>query len=60
MTLVPCPECSNSVSTSAFQCPQCGHPLNRGRRGVRMVLVLAAVMVGSLLLIRLLNALLRG
>ena len=60
MTLEPCPECSHSVSTSAFSCPQCGHPLNRRRRGVRLVLVLAAVMVGSLLVIRLLNALLRG
>jgi predicted amidophosphoribosyltransferase len=29
MSLVSCPECGRSVSTSANSCPGCGHPLHQ-------------------------------
>jgi uncharacterized paraquat-inducible protein A len=59
MTLVPCPACAHEVSTAAFQCPQCGHPVNRGRRTKLVFVVAAAVMFGSFVLIKLINAWLR-
>lgn len=27
MALIPCPECSNQVSTQAWSCPKCGAPI---------------------------------
>jgi len=33
MAMVNCPECSDSVSDSAFKCPSCGVQLRKPRRG---------------------------
>ena len=55
MSLVACPECEQQVSTSAYRCPHCGYPLNRGRRTLIVLLVAAGVLVVSLVLIRFLN-----
>ncbi|WP_430124247.1 zinc ribbon domain-containing protein [Paenibacillus solani] len=33
MSLLPCPECGNPVSTKAFSCPKCGNPLGSGTKG---------------------------
>lgn len=55
MTLVNCPACAHSVSAAAQRCPQCGHPINRGRRMLIVLAVAGAVMACSFVLIRLLN-----
>lgn len=31
---IPCPSCGATVSPKAFDCPACGHPLRKPRRGV--------------------------
>lgn len=33
MAMINCPECSNSVSDSAFKCPKCGVQLRKPKRG---------------------------
>lgn len=33
MAMINCPECSNSVSDTAFKCPKCGVQLRRPKRG---------------------------
>ena len=33
MSIIPCPACQEKVSTSAKECPHCGHPLTVGRSG---------------------------
>lgn len=33
MTTIACPSCTNTVSPKAFDCPNCGHPLRKPRRG---------------------------
>lgn len=33
MTMTNCPSCGADVSTKAFDCPSCGHPLRKPRRG---------------------------
>tara|TARA_B100001179_G_C18560694_1_gene390435 strand:- start:635 stop:826 length:192 start_codon:yes stop_codon:yes gene_type:complete len=33
MSTIPCPACKEKVSTSAKECPHCGHPLTVGRSG---------------------------
>lgn len=33
MAMVSCPECSNSVSDTAFKCPKCGVQLRKPKRG---------------------------
>lgn len=33
MTNPPCPSCAAVVSPRAFDCPSCGHPLRKPRRG---------------------------
>jgi len=33
MSIIPCPACKEKVSTSAKECPHCGHPLTVGRSG---------------------------
>lgn len=33
MTNAPCPSCTAVVSPKAFDCPSCGHPLRKPRRG---------------------------
>ena len=60
MTLVPCPACSRAVSTAAFRCPECGHPVNRARRGVITLIVLAAILFGSLIVVKLISSWWRG
>jgi len=30
---VSCPSCNHTVSPKAFDCPHCGHPLRKPRRG---------------------------
>ena len=46
MTLVDCPECSQSISDAAQSCPSCGYPLNhpQGNSGRKVVLVIALVL----------------
>lgn len=34
MALIPCPACQHQVSTEAVSCPQCGHPLKRGKGAI--------------------------
>ena len=31
--LAACPSCENEVSAAAFDCPHCGHPIRKPRRG---------------------------
>jgi len=33
LSVIPCPACKEKVSTSAKECPHCGHPLTVGRSG---------------------------
>lgn len=33
MAMIACPECSNSVSDTAFKCPKCGVQLRKPKRG---------------------------
>ncbi|WP_068115257.1 hypothetical protein [Tropicimonas marinistellae] len=33
MTTATCPVCDSAVSPKAFDCPNCGHPLRKLRRG---------------------------
>lgn len=33
MPPISCPSCAGAVSPEAFDCPHCGHPLRRARRG---------------------------
>lgn len=33
MTMIKCPSCEGDVSPKAFDCPACGHPLRKPRRG---------------------------
>ena len=33
MNTIACPACSGNVSNRAFDCPRCGHPLRKPRRG---------------------------
>lgn len=33
MATVPCPSCGKDVSVKAFDCPSCGHPLRKAKRG---------------------------
>ena len=56
MALAHCPECNNTISQSAFQCPHCGHPLagppptearaNQAAAGSMSGLSLAAMICG--------------
>ncbi|MEM1429082.1 MAG: hypothetical protein AAGG09_06470 [Pseudomonadota bacterium] len=32
-TITTCPSCGGNVSPKAFDCPHCGHPLRKPRRG---------------------------
>lgn len=32
-TLTACPSCNKDVSAKAFDCPSCGHPLKKPKRG---------------------------
>lgn len=34
MTTALCPSCSGAVSPKAFDCPHCGHPIRKPRRGL--------------------------
>lgn len=31
--ITACPSCNGNVSTKAFDCPSCGHPLRKPKRG---------------------------
>lgn len=33
MPTIPCPSCTKDVSDKAFDCPHCGHPLRKPKRG---------------------------
>lgn len=33
MAMIACPECSNSISDTAFKCPKCGVQLRKPKRG---------------------------
>ncbi|MEQ8258078.1 MAG: hypothetical protein RH980_18695 [Roseovarius confluentis] len=33
MTTNACPSCEGSVSSKAFDCPHCGHPIRKPKRG---------------------------
>lgn len=33
MSAIACPSCSQTVSPKAFDCPNCGHPLRKPKRG---------------------------
>lgn len=33
MASIACPSCGGDVSKKAFDCPHCGHPLRKPRRG---------------------------
>ncbi len=33
MATLPCPSCGKDVSDKAFDCPGCGHPLRKPKRG---------------------------
>ena len=33
MTTKTCPSCTKEISPKAFDCPHCGHPLRKPRRG---------------------------
>lgn len=33
MSTVPCPSCGESISTAAYDCPHCGHPIRKPKRG---------------------------
>ena len=33
-TMATCPSCNNKISPKAFDCPSCGHPLRKPKRGV--------------------------
>lgn len=33
MATIPCPSCGKDVSDKAFDCPHCGHPLRKAKRG---------------------------
>lgn len=35
----PCPSCGTAVSRRAFDCPSCGHPIRKARRGPFGILV---------------------
>ena len=34
MTTIPCPSCSKDISNKAFDCPSCGHPIRKPKRGL--------------------------
>lgn len=34
MATIPCPSCGKDVSDRAFDCPSCGHPLRKPKRGL--------------------------
>lgn len=51
---IPCPSCGAALSPKAFDCPACGHPLRKPRRGVFGTLVkwtLILFNIGMLLLV---------
>lgn len=33
MSTIACPSCAKDVSSLAFDCPHCGHPLRKAKRG---------------------------
>lgn len=33
MTATACPSCDGKISSKAFDCPHCGHPLRKAKRG---------------------------
>ena len=33
-TLTACPSCGNDISAKAFDCPNCGHPIRKPKRGL--------------------------
>ncbi|MCC1491556.1 zinc ribbon domain-containing protein [Cognatishimia sp. F0-27] len=39
MAIISCPSCGNDVSEKAFDCPKCGHPLRKPKRGFFGVLI---------------------
>ncbi len=49
MTMKPCKECGNQVSTKAETCPNCGRQRPGG--GVSGTVVLATVIIGVVLLL---------
>jgi hypothetical protein len=50
MSLVPCPECGRSVSTSANSCPGCGHPLRQAAESPSGWIGKAATVLGAWLI----------
>ncbi|MCI8609460.1 MAG: zinc-ribbon domain-containing protein [Firmicutes bacterium] len=44
--LTQCPVCGKTVSSSAYECPECGHPLKEKEGGISFGLVLLAVILG--------------
>ncbi|PIE16349.1 MAG: hypothetical protein CSA68_02675 [Rhodobacterales bacterium] len=34
MATVPCPSCGKEISDKAFDCPGCGHPIRKPKRGL--------------------------
>lgn len=33
MSTIPCPSCGEQLSSAAFDCPHCGHPIRKPKRG---------------------------
>lgn len=51
MSLINCPECNNSISDTAFYCPQCGMNLKEIKRGFWGILFKWAFILFNLLMI---------
>ena len=43
MSLKKCSECENTISTKAKTCPHCGAKNKKSRRGILVLIILAAV-----------------
>ncbi|HEK0155638.1 TPA: zinc ribbon domain-containing protein [Pseudomonas aeruginosa] len=37
MSLIDCPECQQRISDRAYECPQCGNPMNERPNGGRLL-----------------------
>lgn len=51
MPSITCPSCDGAVSPRAFDCPHCGHPLRKPRRGVFGTLAKWSLILWNVLMI---------
>lgn len=51
MTTTTCPSCGQTVSPKAFDCPHCGHPLRKPKRGFFGILFKWCLIIFNVLMV---------